>query len=300
MSITLPNGITAIDLAEDYPAIQIETANCSATLALNGAHLTHWQPRHTDHPVLYTSPTAILQRGKAIRGGVPLCWPWFNAHPTNPSEHPSHGVARIQMWNLLSASLQDGAARICLELPTHPEIEAHVPFPFRLKVTFTLGKTCTIELETTNLFDKNVLVGGALHSYFALSHINHASIDGLQQTPYIDTTTRPESQAIQAEKSLRIASEVDRIYYGSEETTFLQDREWERTIEVAKAGSLTTVVWNPWNEKAASLGDLPDEDYQRFLCIESCNARHDTRILAPRGSHKLQTRFSVRGHSQHS
>ncbi|WP_411847281.1 D-hexose-6-phosphate mutarotase [Roseibacillus persicicus] len=293
MSITLPDGITAIALADDYPALQIETADCSATLALNGAHLTHWQPSHTDRPVIYLSPTAILQQGKAIRGGVPLCWPWFNAHPTDPGSHPSHGVARIERWDLVSATVEDGSAIIELELKASPGIEAHVPFPFQLKALFNLGQTCSIVLETTNLAKENIAVGGALHSYFSLSHIDNATVTGLQHTPYLDTAARPEKSAVQTEGELRFQAETDRIYYGSDLPARIHDAEWKRSIVVEKAGSLTSVVWNPWIEKAASLGDLPDADYQRFLCIEAANARHDTRILAPGSTHRLETRFIV-------
>ena len=293
MSITLPTGIKEITLAENYPALEIETALGSATLALHGAHLTHWQPAHTSQPVLYTSPTAIYREGKAIRGGIPLCWPWFNAHPAAPEQHPSHGVARNRFWTLESATIEDDVAEIVLTLPPSLEIEQHVPFPFALKAIFTLGKEATIALETTNLSQEDVPVGGALHTYFALSQIDKVTLAGLQNTPFIDTTTAPETTSTQDEEDLTISTEVDRIYYDTADPVTLHDPTWDRDITVTRVGSLTAVVWNPWQELAAALGDLPDEAYQDFVCIEAANARHDARILAPGATHTLATHLQV-------
>lgn len=293
MSYDLPAGITNVTLADNYPALQIDLPTCQATLALHGAHLTHWQPAHTPHPVLYTSPTAIYREGKAIRGGVPLCWPWFNAHPTAPEQHPSHGVARDRFWELKSATTTNEAAVLTLTLPTSPAIAEHVLFPYQLEATFTLGKTCRIELATTNLSSQNIPIGGALHTYLALSQIAQIDLHGLQNTSYLDTTTSPEEDLSQPEESLRIGHEVDRIYYGTQYPITLHDPTWKRTITVAKEGSLSTVIWNPWIQKATALGDLPNEGYQDFVCIEAANARHDSRILPPGQSHRLSTTLSV-------
>ena len=289
----LPPEIIQIELAPGYPAFQLKTQQCSATLALHGAHLTHWQPTHTPHPVLYTSPTAIYREGKAIRGGVPLCWPWFNAHPTAPEQHPSHGVARDRFWELESATVENGVAVITLILPTTTEIREHVPFSFQLKAIFTLGKTCKIELETTNLSSENIPIGGALHTYLALSSINNIQLKGLQNTPYLDTSIKPERDLTQQEDNLLIQNEVDSIYYGTKNAIRLTDSSWNRVIEVQKEGSLSTVIWNPWAEKAMALGDMPDDGYQNFACIEAANARHDTRILPPKETHRLSTTLSI-------
>ncbi|MEM9079477.1 MAG: D-hexose-6-phosphate mutarotase [Verrucomicrobiota bacterium] len=289
----LPEGVTEIELAPNYPALQINTPACSATLALHGAHLTHWQPKHTPHPVLYTSPTAIYKEGKAIRGGIPLCWPWFNAHPTAPDQHPSHGVARNRFWKLESATQINENLEVILTLPATPTIREHVPFDYDLRARFTLGHTLTLSLETTNLSPQPIPVGGALHTYFAISNTSNIHLTGLQNTPYLDTTTTPESDLTQPEEQLAISSEVDRIYYGTSNPVIITDPAWKREINVSKESSLTTVIWNPWTEKAAALADLPDEAYHDFVCIEACNARHDTRILLPNQTHTLATTISL-------
>ncbi len=293
MSIPLPPEITATQLSANYPALQIETPLCSATLALHGAHLTHWQPSHTNHPVLYTSPTAVYHEGKAVRGGIPICWPWFNAHPTQPKEHPSHGVARNRFWELESANISNSLVEIILSLTPSVEITPHVSFPFSLKAKFLLGKTCNLILETTNLSPENQAIGGALHTYLAVSNSSEAKILGLQNTPYLDTTTQPEKTNIQKQNSLQISEETDRIYFGTQTPLSLHDPNWQRSISVTKANSLSTVVWNPWLEKATALQDLPDQAYRDFICIEASNARQDTRILPPSAVHRLSTTLEV-------
>jgi len=289
----LPDGITPIELAPGYPGYQIETPLCTATLALHGAHLTHWQPRHTPHPVIYTSPSAIYREGKAIRGGIPLCWPWFNAHPTHPELHPSHGIARKQFWKFESAMRIRDNIEIVLTLEASEESKAHVPFPFELKARFLFSDNLTVRLETTNLSNEPTPVGGAVHSYFAVSSIDEIELEGLQNTPYFDTTVSPHLNTSQSQPELIITDEIDRIYYGTANPITLQDPAWKREIVISKENSLSTVIWNPWTEKAATLDDLPDHAYKDFVCIESCNAKQDTRIIAPDQTHALATQIAV-------
>lgn len=293
MSLSLPAGICEVELAEGYPAMQIETAACKATLALHGAHVTQWQPAHAKHPVIYNSPTAVYREGKAIRGGIPLCWPWFNAHPSDPKTHPSHGVARNRFWQLVSAEALNGQIVFRLMLEQTDAVGEHVPFDFKLIASISFGETLEVELQTENLSSQPIPVGGALHTYLAISNIADISISGLQNTPFIDTTTDPDTLATDSDEKLEIAAEVDRTYYGTGNPVTVHDSGWDRTITIGKRNSLTTVVWNPWVEKAAALGDLPDEAYHDFLCVEAANARHDTRVVLPNKTHSLVTTVSV-------
>lgn len=289
----LPEGLSWDTKFPDYPILQISNKNCTASIALHGAHLTHWQPSGEKHPVLYTSPTALYKNGTAIRGGIPLCWPWFNAHPTAPETHPSHGVARNRFWTLEKVKQSSLETELTFILPSTSEIATHVPFPYTVKAHFHLGKECSLNLTTTNNGKENILVGGALHTYLAISQLADISIIGLQNTPYLDTSTQPNSSKLQEDAELLIKGEQDRIYYGSKNTVELHDPIWQRRIQVHKEGSLTTVVWNPAKEKAAALKDLPDDGYENFVCIEACNAREDARILTPGESHCLATSLRV-------
>jgi len=291
--MNLPDGVSEIELVPGYPALQIETPACSAIIAYHGAHLVHWQPSHTAQPVLYTSPPAHLQEGTAIRGGIPLCWPWFNAHPTAPEKHPSHGVARTSPWQLESVLAYRDTIEVIFTLPTNEAIREHVPFEHHVEATFTLGTTLSCNLKTTNNSSSPVPIGGALHNYLTVSNISNIQLVGLQNTPYLDNTTSPNIDTTQIEEKLTIANEIDRIYYGTSNPISLLDPNWKREIIVSKENSLTTTVWNPWIEKAAALSDLPDKAYQNFLCIEPSNARHDARVILPDQTHSLATNLSV-------
>lgn len=288
----LPSEITEDFLAKDYPVLRIRTRLCEADIALHGAHLIHWKPATADHALIYTSPSAIYREGKAIRGGIPLCWPWFNAHPSDPGQHPSHGVARDRFWTLESAEIRNGEARLTLTLAPTEATRSHVPYEFELRAIFTLGRRCHVALETTNLSDDEVTIGGALHSYLAVSGITGITIEGLQKTPYLDTTTSPEEFHTETSTHFSIDGEVDRIYYDTSSAVIIDDPAWHRKVLIEKENSETTIVWNPGAQKGAALSDLPDDGYEGFVCIEAGNARHDARRLAPGATHRLATRIS--------
>ena len=251
-----------------------------------------WTPTG-QKPVIYTSPSAIYKEGKAIRGGVPVCWPWFNAHPTDP-DLPSHGFVRNRFWVLDSIIESEEGTMINLELKYDDEIAKLWPFPFTLKACIEVGATAKITIEASNHSDTPVVVGGALHTYLAVSHINQVSITGLEETSYIDTagpeapdTVRPQSGPI------TISEEVDRIYLDTAGAITLHDAGLDRKIEVTREGSRSAVIWNPWIEKAKGLGDLPDEAYQDFVCIEAANARSDLYKLEKHQDHTLSTTIKV-------
>ncbi len=209
--MTLPDGLKHTEIAPGYPALAIETPACRATIALHGAHLISWRPAGSTHPVIYTSPQAIYREGKAIRGGIPLCWPWFGAHPSSPDKHPSHGVARNRFWQLKSAVLENGEFSLTLSLPPDEVTSEHVPFPFHLEARFRLGRQLQLDLITTNLSSRPVSIGGALHSYFQVSDIEKISLRGLSGTRFIDTTRTPEITDTQQDENLTIQGEIDRI-----------------------------------------------------------------------------------------
>ena len=284
-----------LDLTDpNYPVFVIANAKCSAKVALHGAHLFEWTPTGQE-PVIYNSPDAIYQEGKAIRGGVPVCWPWFNAHPTDPNL-PSHGFARNRFWEL-EAIVESGAGEACVGTMIHlvlkydDEIAKLWPFPFTLKARIELGAEAKITIEATNESDKTMMVGGALHTYLSVGHIDQVSITGLEETSYIDTAG-PEAQRTQT-GPITISAEVDRIYLDTEAAITLYDEALNRKIEVTREGSKSAVVWNPWIEKAKGLSDLPDEAYYDFVCIEAANARNDLYPLEQHQTHTLSTTIKV-------
>jgi D-hexose-6-phosphate mutarotase len=265
-------------LASDYPVIHLANSHGEASVALHGAHVISYIPVQ-QQPVIFTSEKAFYQEGKAIRGGIPICWPWFSNHPDN-SDLPSHGYARNQFWKVVDSDHSSKLTSVTFEL-THDQLHA--------SVTITLGENLSISLTTTNLSDETQTVGGALHSYFSISDIEKISISGLEDTHYIDTLT--ETDEIQ-EGDISIYEETDRIYVNTNATVSIYDPEWNRTIFIDKTGSESTVVWNPWIEKSNRMVDLGDEEYRNFVCVETANARSDVYDLAPKSSHTLSTQIT--------
>ena len=267
------------ELVPGYPVLRIKHPTCSAQVALHGAHVMSWCPTGQEE-VLYLSPDAVYREGKAIRGGIPVCWPWFNAHPSN-ADLPSHGLVRNQFWELESTDSDEHGVVAKLRRTSET---------WTVQATIRLGGSLEVSLEATNLGDQQMMISGALHSYFRVGDVRKISITGLEDTNYLDTvgehTVRHQAGAI------RIDREVDR-YYESSTSVRLEDPVKKRSILVEKEGSPSTVVWNPWTEKAAALGDLPNEDYFAFACIEAAIINDRAVTLGKDDTHRFATRISV-------
>lgn len=275
---------------EGYPVIQIKNKWGEGKVALHGAHLMDWTPTG-EKPIIYTSPTAIYKEGKAIRGGVPICWPWFNAHPTDTSL-PSHGIGRNRFWELDSVVDEQSGTLLRFTLRDSAETQAIWNHSFLTTVEILLGEQIKISLRTQNTGEKTMQVGGALHTYLSLSDIAQVSVHGVEGADYIDTVG--EEMERTQEAPLKIDREVDRIFTNHVAEITLRDQGWQRELHITRTGSRSAVIWNPWIEKAAQLGDLPDEAYQHFLCIEAANARADVYDLLPGEEHTLSTTLTHR------
>ena len=274
----IENHITTEELAPNYPVVLLSNKFGSASVALHGAHVTAYTPA-AQKPVIFTSEHAIYKEGKAIRGGIPICWPWFNAHPSD-SSLPSHGYARNQFWEVINSEQTDTHTSITLQL----SIET-----LSATVVITLGESLEVSLTTTNISDREQVAGGALHSYFNVSNIETAVIGGLDNTNYIDTLTgTPETQF----ENIIISEEIDNVYINTDSSVSIYDPELNRNITIDKTGSKSTVVWNPWIQKSSTMADLGNEEYLGFVCIEAANAFDDVYKLAPGQQHTLSTKIT--------
>jgi D-hexose-6-phosphate mutarotase len=219
-----------------------------------------------------------------------VCWPWFNAHPADSSK-PQHGFARDRFWGLTAAEDDPGSGTtLAFELVSTEETREFWPHEFATMVRIHVGAKLTVSLQTVNTGALELTVGGALHTYLGVGGLETASIEGLDGSSYLDTvgerTERTQSG------SVMFSEEVDRIYR-SPSTLMLRDPSMKRVITVEKSGSKTSVIWNPWIEKAKRLADLPDDGYLDFVCMETANALEDVYMLRPGEHHVLQTRISV-------
>lgn len=279
MSLTLPDGAALSELAPGVTLLTLEHERFSARLSLLGGQLLDYT-RHGETPLLYLSPAAVFQPGKAIRGGVPLCWPWFGAHPDDASA-PAHGVARQQVWELQQVTRDADGFDIRLAGPCHGTLEA--------SLALRLADTVDIALTTRNNGSVATPLSAALHTYLAVGDIGRVTLEGLAGAPYYDQL-QAEDQRFGTEP-LRFDREIDSIAYPAGPLT-LRDAAWERSVTVEAAGSASSIVWNPWIAKSARLIDLPDDGYRHFVCVETANAGRDTRLLAPGASHTLGTRLT--------
>lgn len=238
-----------------------------------------WRPVDEEE-VLYLSPDAVFKEGKAIRGGIPVCWPWFNAHPADASQ-PSHGLVRGRFWEFLGAA--EDVAGVTLRFGIRVGI-------WKAELTVKMGEELEVSLESKNVSEVPIVVSGALHTYLGVSDIEQVRVVNLDGCTYLDTVGERQTQIQKGDVIFN--KEVDRIYESSSSILLVDDLSG-RTILIDKAGSPSTVVWNPWAEKAAALADLPDEGYLKFCCIEAAIANDRAEIVMPGASHVLMTRISV-------
>lgn len=274
-----PASVRFVEISTGSRVLEINHPAAKGRIAYHGAQVLEWQPTGQE-PVIYLSPAAVFREGKAIRGGIPICWPWFNAHPSDP-EKPSHGFARTRFWNLESVRENDGFVTVRFSMNEGP---------WAAFLTIKMGKELDISLESKNLGDEPIPISGALHSYLKVGDIDRVRIDHLNGAEYLDTVGTPTKRTQQG--AVVIEGEVDRIY-ASRERLEVVDESMRRTIVIRKEGSPSTVVWNPWIEKAAALDDLPDDGYKDFICVETAIANDLAVNLEPQASIILRTILSV-------
>lgn len=264
---------------------------CEAILYPYGAHLTHWQPAGAQ-PVLWMSRQSPLEHGKPIRGGVPICFPWF-AHHGRKRNAPLHGVARVMDWSVDQVR-QSPTGQVTIRLALRPGEDALRQWDchFELGYTITVGESLRMALTCRNVGADLDVYTEALHTYFAVGDVRQVRVYGLENTEYVDKT-RGGVRRNQGIEPITITEETDRVYVATRSTCVLNDPTLGRTITVQKSGSDTTVVWDPHAAKAAAMEDLGDDEWQGFLCVETANAVHTAVALLPGQSHTMEARIKV-------
>lgn len=275
------------------PHLQLNGPWGKARLCVQGAQLLHWQPRGA-RQVLWLSPRAQFAAGQAIRGGIPICWPWFGAHPNQPAA-ARHGYARTALWQVVSCQ-QDmlGGIQVNLKLPADAAPAGDWPQPIWAELNIQISNAgLVLSLWTHNLGDAPVQISQALHTYFAVSDVQQVSVQGLAGLSYVDKLAEGGQLCTQTDE-LSIDGAVDRVYLDTPAECRLIDPRWQRCIHIQKRGSASTVVWNPGAEQAEQLSDMGNAaNYLRMLCIESANVGPNAFELAPGASHELWTAYRV-------
>ena len=274
------------DKSDHFPIAHLHAPRATASIAAHGGHVLSYTPAG-QQPVLWLSSFSHYKEGKAIRGGIPVIWPWFGSHQTDEAK-PSHGFARTRFWKLYATRIIDGSfPQIRFQLSDSELTRALWPHSFELMLVVTLTDSLRVELIIENKGQTSFSCSCALHSYFNLSHISNIRIDGLDGVSYIDQLEEGPLKVQQG--SILFESETDNIYVDTDATCRIKDAGFNRTIVVEKTGSQSTVVWNPWIAKAARMGDFGDDEYTGMVCIEAANAAHNTLTVSPSQKKTLST-----------
>ena len=286
-------GVLHFEQAAQLTRARITTPAADATIYLQGAHITGWQPAG-ERPVLFLSPQAEFSPGKPIRGGVPISFPWFatDSKPDrdNGKPGPAHGFARTELWAVAFAALSGSDLHLTFTLgPT--DLSRRLGFDrFRVAYQVTIGQTLDLQLTVANESDTPLKFEEALHTYFAVTDVSDTTVTGLEPTAFLDKTDNSQAKP-PAAVPLTFSGPTDRVYADTSAPCTLHDRRGRRSITNTKTNSDTTVVFNPWRE----LPDLGPGQWQHMLCVETANTGPNAITLAPRSAHTLRATITVQG-----
>jgi glucose-6-phosphate 1-epimerase len=274
--------------------LTVETARCRARLTSHGAQLCEWTPAGQSTGALFLSPRSVFAPGKAIRGGVPVCFPWFGNHPTDPTK-PAHGFARTRAWQVAEVVVDDERdARVVFRLIADDATRAHWNAEFAASLTFSLGASLAMTLEVENTSAGEIVYEAALHTYLAVGDVERIRIHGLEETRFLDKVEGMREKTTGA-GPLTLMAETDRVFVDTSATCTVDDPVLGRRIRIVKTGSQATVVWNPWREKAEVMPDLGADAWRRFVCVETASCRPHAIRLSPGARHAMSARVAVGG-----
>ncbi len=271
------------------PRVQIDSAFGQGEAYLHGAHVTSWKPAGKDE-VLFLSTKARWEEGQAIRGGIPICFPWFRAKADDPHA-PAHGLVRTKPWQLESVVETEAGIAVTMFTESDEHTRHWWPGEFRLEHRVTFGAELNLELFCTNTGTASLRFEEALHTYNRVADVGRVRLQGLNSVRFLDNTDSNKEKLQRGE--VVIASRTDNAYLDTGSTIDLSDADLRRRIRLTKTNSLTTVVWNPWREGAAGLRDLGDGEWMQFICVEASNILDAAINLAPGQQHRMTAVLSL-------
>ena len=287
----IENELQFVDIEHGFTYIEINNAHAHATISTYSGQVLSYRPKSRKDDLLFVSDRAYYEEGKAIKGGIPVCWPWFGPDPDNQGR-PAHGFVRNRQWEVTgTASLDDGSTRVQLGLADNEDTRSLWPHPFQLGIDITVGDSLRVALVTRNTGSEAMTISQALHTYFYVGDIARVQLLGLDGLKYLDKVAGLAKKTQSG--PVVIDSEVDRIYQGVTGDLVIDDASLDRRIRIASRGCSTAVVWNPWSEIAASMGDLEDDDYRRMICVETANAGPETVEIGAGDEYRLEAEYTI-------
>jgi glucose-6-phosphate 1-epimerase len=273
----------------------VDSPTCTAELYLHGSHLTAWQPKG-QKPVIFLSEASAFEAGKAIRGGVPIIFPWFGPRTATPSsartDGPAHGFARTSQWQVAFAAVAGHDLHLTLTLEPNEASRALGYDDFKLAFELILGTELRMRISVVNLGEQPLHFEEALHTYFTVGDATKIALQGLDGVDFIDKTDSLKRKT-QQDAVLKLTGETDRLYLNTKGTVTLDDPQLGRRIHVAKTNSDSTVIWNPWSTLSGKMADMTSENWSRMTCIETVNASDNAITLAPGQAHTMEAHISV-------
>jgi glucose-6-phosphate 1-epimerase len=266
------------------PKILIETKAATAEIYLYGAQVTSWVPAGADE-VLFVSEKSHWEAGRAIRGGIPICFPWFRAKADDKSA-PSHGFVRTKEWRVESISAQaEDSVRVCLSTESDDSTRRWWPFDFRLEYRITVGAKLRLELAMKNSGQSALRFEEALHTYFKVGDVEQVRVHGLDGAIFLDNREGNREKIQRGDVVL--LKQTDNAYADANGLAEIIDPLLGRTLKTEKLGSNSTIVWNPWSDGASSMADLSEHEWRQMLCVEGGNILTSAVSLDPGQSHSM-------------
>ncbi|MCC7009539.1 MAG: D-hexose-6-phosphate mutarotase [Acidobacteria bacterium] len=266
------------------PRVVVDSPVASGEMYLHGGQVTSWAPAASGE-VLFVSEQARWEDGRAIRGGIPICFPWFGAHATDAAA-PSHGFVRTSAWQLEDIASDAGGVTVTMATGSTAETKRRWPADFRLVARAVFGSIFTLDLTVTNTGAAPCRFEEALHTYYRVGRIDAVRVRGLDRLTYLDALDAGRRKPQPGD--VVFDSEVDRIYLDAHGDVDIVDDALGRDLRVRASDSRTTVVWNPWIEKARRLADLGDAEWRQFVCVETCNVAPFPVELSPGRQHTMR------------
>lgn len=285
----IPGTAQVVEGNGGLPKVRITTPDVIGEIYLHGAHITSWQPYGAEE-VLFLSSRSLWEDGRAIRGGIPICFPWFGGKADDPKA-PAHGFVRTKSWHLESISEIGNAVTVSMFTENDETTQRWWPAEFRLDYRATFGRELSVELVLSNTGGTSLRFEEALHAYHRVGNIHEVRLQGLDGIQYLDKTDSNRRKMQRGE--IAITSETDRVYLDTGDAIGLNDPVLHRATRVMKENSHTTVIWNPWVDKTRQLSDLQENDWTQMVCIETSNVSDLAVNLAPRQQHTIKARVSV-------
>jgi glucose-6-phosphate 1-epimerase len=282
-------GASVVNGNGGMPAVRISRDGMEGEVYLHGGHVTRWKPAGAEE-VIFTSALAQWTEGKAIRGGVPICFPWFGPK-ANDASAPQHGFARTRTWKLERITEERGEITVEMSDSSDEATRRWWPFEYELRHRATFGTTLKMELEVRNTGSDEFSFEEAQHTYFRVGDVRNVRLEGLDDIQYLDKMDGGARKRQRGE--IRIEGETDRVFVPSADDIVIVDAELQRRVTISKTNSEATVIWNPWIEKSKAFADFGDDEWQRMVCIESCNLREVAVRLAAGKTHVMTTELSL-------